>query len=255
MRRAAWLCIVLLVAARAASGDWTIEKFQWSGDASSTTPLEIVNQHGDVRTRSSGIDEIEVLANIQRMANDPFIAVVKIHDEASPVKIAVEWKLREDAVAGAATDEMTRRRVDVTVILPRLAPLRVETSDGLIEAKGHGAAVTAESVSGEIRLSTEGTVTARTDRGAIDAVLTGVEWDVPAIFTTGTGDITVWLPAEAEATVEAETQGVISTDYSIDILRAEPDDRKVASATIGGGGSKIQIQTIRGQIRLFRWPK
>ena len=255
MRRAGWLGIALLVSAQAWSGDWTIEKFQWSGDATSTTPIEIINHHGDVRTRSSGIDEIAVLANIQRMEDDPFTSHVEVIEVDSPIRIDISWTLREEASPDDATDEMAKRRVDVTVILPRSAPLRVETSDGLIEVKGHGAEVTAQSTSGDIRLSTEGAFVATTDRGAIDAVIKGSDWRGPATFETVTGDITVWLPKKVSADVEAETQGVISTDYSIDVQRAGPDDRKVASAVIGGGGPKIQIQTTRGQIRLFRWPR
>ena len=246
------ILIVLAVAGPATAEDWSIERFQWSGSTQRIVALEIVNPHGDVRTRSSGINEIEVLANIQNAPGDPYEAVVRIADETVPFRIEVEWKLREGADTGESKSGMEKRRVDLTVIVPRMSPLMVRTAAGLIEAKGHGAAVAAESESGEIRIKTEGTVSARSNRGAIDAVLGTIDQKTFSTFETTTGDITVWLPAGAAVTVEAQTEGVISTDYSIDIRRAEGGSRKNATATIGGGGPQLKIQTIRGQVRLFR---
>lgn len=255
MKRAAFLGIVLIIAVPATADDWSIERFQWSGSTKSGAAIEIVNQHGDVRTRSSGINEVEVLANIQHAPGDPYEAVVQISDETTPFAIDVEWKLREGAAAGDSTPGMAKRRVDLTVIVPRTSELTVRTATGLVEAKGHGAAVVAESASGDIRVSTEGKVSARTERGTIDAVLSRVDRTKSSTFETTTGDITVWLPADAAVTVEAETRGVISTDYSIEIRHDETDSRKIATATIGGGGPQLKIQTIRGQVRLFRTPK
>lgn len=252
MMRAILLGFVLIAANPATADDWSIERFQWSGSPKPGAAIEIVNQHGDVRTRSSGINEVEVLANIQHASDDPYEAVVRISDETDPFEVDVAWKLREGATVGESTPEMAKRRVDLTVILPRTSPLTVRTADGLVEAKGHGALVTAQSEGGEIRVSTEGTVSARSERGAIDAVLKTVDQKESSAFETSTGDITVWLPADAEVTVEAETMGVISTDFSIDIRRDETGRRKIATATIGGGGPHMKIKTIRGQVRVFQ---
>ena len=60
------------------------------------------------------------------------------------------------------------------------------------------------------------------------------------------------LGATAAVTVAAETTGVISTDYSIDIEHGASRNHKIATATLGGGGPKLEIRTLRGDIRLFR---
>jgi hypothetical protein len=255
MKRACLLGVALVIAGPATAEDWTIDRFQWSGSTKPGASIEIVNHHGDVRTRSSGINEVEILANIQHAPGDPYEAEIRVSDTSDPFGIEVEWNLRDGASAAESTPEMAKRRVDVTVIVPRTSRLTVRTTTGLVEAKGHGAAVVAESEDGEIRISTEGAISARSQHGSIDAVLGSVAPDSSSVFETTTGDIAVWLPGDASATVAAETLGVISTDYSIDIRRDESDGRKHATAVIGGGGAQLKIQTVRGQVRLFRTPK
>ncbi len=232
---------------------WQIEKFNWQGPIGEGRALEITNDLGDVRARLSSDDQIYVSAVIQRHRDDPHEADVRIGEHDGRMTIEPTFATQQSFDPEVLTEGMERRRIDLTVIVPLGARLEVRTRGGLIEAKGLESDVVASSTSGDVVVSILGSLQAHTERGEITATFKGTEWQEAPSLTTLTGDVSVWLPADADATVRAETSGLITTDYSIEIdSEPPPSEKKSATARIGKGRHELSIESTKGSVRILR---
>jgi hypothetical protein len=231
---------------------WQIERFQWARPLGSRGTIEIVNEYGDIRSRAGAVAQIEVSAVVQSVEGDPYEAKVGIDEREDRVVIEVGYSAAENRRELRETEEMKRRRVDLTVIFPSQARLEARTTRGLVEAKGLKSDVRADSLSGDIVISAGAGVQARTERGAIRVELKDDRWDAAPSLETVTGDISVWLPEDASVSIEAETEGHITTDYSVEIRRPAPGARKQALAKLGKGRQELRISSTRGNVSLFR---
>lgn len=232
------------------SGDWQTERLEQSRPLGENDTIEIRNEYGDIRCRAGAVEQVEVLSNSQRLKDDPLMPRIHIGQRDGRMVIEVSFVTDETRTESPETDEMKRRRVDLTVIMPAEARLVAHTRGGLIEAKGLEREMQADSLSGNIVVSTTATIRARTERGSIKLDLKSDQWEIAPSLETVTGNIEVWLPHVANLTISAETQGRITTDYSIDI-RNEAKTKHI-SARIGKGGATLPITTIRGDVLIFR---
>lgn len=233
---------------------WRIDKFQWQGPIGENRGIEISNELGDIRTRLSSDDQVFVSAVIQRHENDPHQGDVRIGEKDGRMTIEPAFAAAESFDPEILTEGMEKRRIDVTVIVPLGVRLIAHTAKGLIEAKGLESDVEATSTSGDVVVSIVGSVRARTERGAIHATLRSAEWKEAPALETLTGDVTVWLPPDADAVVKAETSGLITTDYSIDIAREGAGEKKSATAKIGEGKRRLTIRSTKGSVRILKSP-
>lgn len=233
--------------------DWRIERLRWSGAASASAAIEIDNPHGDVRCRFADGDEMSVTAIVQRHEEDPYAAELEV-SEGERLRLEVVYAAREGATGGEVAEGMERRRVDLMVLVPAGPKLEIRTDGGLVEAKGLHNDVHAASATGDVVLSVHGSVAARSERGALDVTLRDPDWGDPARVESATGQITIWLPPGSDAVVEAATEGILSTDYSIDISRDAGGRRKTARAVLGSGARSLSAVSDKGDIRLFRLP-
>ncbi|MGB5815541.1 MAG: hypothetical protein WBH75_19905 [Thermoanaerobaculia bacterium] len=234
------------------SGDWQIEHYRWSGSIAEGRAIDIRNNHGDIRCRFSDSEEVLVSAVIQRHSDDPRRAEMAIEESKDGLTIAVLYPPVDDPGASEVTPEMEKRRVDLTALIPAGSRLTAGTIKGLIEAKGLESDVEASSLSGNIVLATTGLVHARTEHGRIDAVLESDTWQGRPTLETVTGDITLFLPPSTDATIRAETRGLITTDYSIEISQEAAIGPKQAVARIGEGHLELAITSSKGNIRILK---
>ncbi len=249
--RTLFLCWTLWSAAalHARDDEWTIERLETTREAGTARTVAVRNVHGDVRCRVGEDDELYVLANVQRHAEDPRKADVLVDQEGGRITVEVVYP---EVTGGRITAEMERRRVDVTLLLPASASLQVTTADGLIEARGLSRPFAATSESGRVVFRTSGVAQVRNGRGTIDATFRATDWAEESTLVTSTGDVTVYLPPDAAARVTAETAGELSTDYSIEIEPHEHSSMKTAVARIGEGGGRLTVRSEKGRVRLLR---
>lgn len=237
------------------NGDWRIERWQWSGAVSEATAIAVRNDHGDVRCRPAEGNELMVLAMTQSHREDPYEAQVEVNADGDRMRVEVAYSAGQSGTGGKLPEGAERRRVDLTLLVPEGPVLEVRTVDGLIEAKGIRNSIRAESSRGDVTISTAGSATSRTAHGATEVVFGNTDWQEAPRIETDTGAITVWLPAEADARVEARTEGIISTDFSLEISREPSGRRKTALAVLGEARQELTVSSVKGDIRLFRQPR
>jgi len=126
-------------------------------------------------------------------------------------------------------------------------PSKLSTSGGSIDVSDSTGDLDLRSSGGGIRLrDDDGKVDAHTSGGSVSAELRanrGIN------LSTSGGNITVRLPQDIHATIDAETSGGrVSSDFPLSATELTDSDH--LKGAIGGGGAPIELHTSGGNIRL-----
>jgi DUF4097 and DUF4098 domain-containing protein YvlB len=132
--------------------------------------------------------------------------------------------------------------------------LRLSTGDGRIEAMGLDGRLDASSGDGRIQI--EGrfdSLNLKTNDGGIDArVLTGSKMSSSWSVRTGDGSVTLRLPENFQADLEAHTgDGRITMDFPI--LASGTFGRSELRGKLNGGGPALIVHTGDGSIRIQKY--
>jgi DUF4097 and DUF4098 domain-containing protein YvlB len=128
--------------------------------------------------------------------------------------------------------------------------VRASSGNGEVTVDGAEGEVEASSGNGTIRVRTsKGPVSAHTGNGSIDVEMRSLARQDDMEFTTGNGSITVALPSNISAQIDANgSMRNFETDFPMTIGRGW--DGGHVRGTIGNGNNRIRLSTGNGQIRL-----
>jgi len=143
--------------------------------------------------------------------------------------------------------------------------IEVEEAAGVVMAAnaggsiqvGHAQSVRLEATGGSIRLrGSSGALRAVSDVGSILAeLMPGVRLQDSAL-STGTGDITVFIPSNIPLTVKALNEtgqlGRIISEFPEILIQTLQQSRMLAEGTLNGGGPVLQLTSTGGTIYLRR---
>ncbi len=145
-----------------------------------------------------------------------------------------------------------------------LQKVQAKTSGGDVFVRGVGGPVVAYTSGGEIRIQkARSSVNAKTSGGNVFVEMTPEDFTVPhwaKIYSSG-GDLTLVLPRNLPATISAVIKVrnhrlrdlSIKSDFPLKIERTEKSDwnREIrATGDINGGGDKIELGTVDGNIEI-----
>jgi hypothetical protein len=250
---ASLLALAPVLSARAEEpvpADWRIERIDREVKVPADAALTIGNRWGDLRVRAGEAGRVLLHAVVQHHAEDPRELAIETTEVGGGLRLDVSWSADEPTTPGA----WARRRADLAVEVPAHCDLRIRTEEGLIEVKGHAGPLQAGSAAGDLRLRVAGgPLSARTERGSILAVLAAESWNQAARFEAPSGDVEVQFPARTDASVVLETQGALTTDFSLEVEHVGPLAKR-ARARLGRGGGEVLLQSRRGDLRILLLP-
>lgn len=235
------------------TADWRVEPFEWRGELAAVDVVAVRNPYGDVRARRAE-EGAAVYAMMQRHRQDPRAWTIAIDEREKRLAIEVvpaAGAPSEDAATAAA---WAFRRVDMTVYVPAGAKLEVETAGGLIEAKRLRSDVEARSASGEVVITTAGSVDARSDTGAIRYSCLDAGWAGSARLATRTGDVAVVLPRDVDAELTVRTRGAVAGDGA-PLAAATREDGGPLHAVLGTGANPVTIESESGNVEIRTIPR
>jgi len=131
-----------------------------------------------------------------------------------------------------------------------------------LEATANNGPVSADGVSGRIRLETRngpigledvgGDVTARTQNGPLSVVLSGTTWAGEKLDAeTRNGPISVSIPAGYAAVLETGTEnGPFSTEIPLQVRLEPGQSQRRFQAVLGGGGPLVRVVTTNGPAKI-----
>lgn len=233
---------------------WRLEAVEWKADLSpEVSRIAIVNHHGNLQVRGAEEGKVEVVGHRQRHADDPRLPDVLL--ERRDGEMTVEVRYPPEEAGFKAPDTWRKRRIDITVYVPKTLPLRVETLHGRALVKGYAGDIDAVSESGPVQIVTSGAVSARSNHGDVFARLHSSEWGRPQVLESQTGELRVEVPWGAEFKASLETQGEITSDFSMDLDWPPGGRLKKARVEAGAGHGEIQMTSGRGHLKLIRRPQ
>ncbi len=235
--------------------------FRWQGAVAAGKAVEIKGVNGDVRAELGGGNTVEVVA-VKRAGNsDPASVSVKLIEHAGGITVCAVYPQRdggpgrcEPGGRGGMNVYKNDVKVDFVVRVPEGVNFIGRTVNGTVQAQGLSANAEAYTVNGNIKVSADGIVQARTVNGSITASCGRADWREALEFNTVNGSIELALPANAQAEIQARTvNGGISTDLPL-FVQGEVSKRRLNGVLGSGGnpGRQLKMETVNGSIHVTK---
>jgi len=233
--------------------------FDWSGSIARGDQIEIKGVFGNVKAvLASGSDVVVTATKIGKP--DQVAAVdIDIVTHSGGVTICAVYPdvagQQPNRCAPGNDGNMSVRdsangavQVEFIVRVPKEVVFVGRTLAGDVEAIGLESDAFLSTLFGDVRLSTTRLGTATTMSGSIVASIGLPDWGRDLEFQTMSGDITLEVPSNTDAEVEASaTGGSITSDFPLS--QTLPG---VMRGKIGAGGPMLRLATMAGNIRLKR---
>jgi hypothetical protein len=237
---------------------WTpsADGFKWNGVVNQGQSIEIKGINGDVQAEPSNGNEVEVVATKKARRSDVNSVELKVVQHAGGVTICALYPSDgyepNTCEPGENKGRNSARNNDVRVDFVVRVPYRVgfagRTINGEISATSLSGNVISRTINGSIKISTTGYADASTINGEIQARVGDASWPKDLSFSTINGGITLDLPSNASAEVDAKTMnGSITSDFP---LETSNFNRKHIKGKIGVGGRSLTLKTLNGSINL-----
>ena len=165
--------------------------FEWHGPVARGSFIEIRGINGNVRAEPSTSGEVEVVAKVDGPRSRVSVQVQLMQQENGVTVCSV---FPGEKVCRAPGDNGPGARVDFVVRVPEGVDFLGSTVNGGVEAESLKSDVQAFTVNGQVRVSTTGTLQAKTVNGSIDAALLKPFWSKPPELSTVNGGIRLVLP-------------------------------------------------------------
>lgn len=253
------LVVVASLGASSAEAQEARETFQWSGTIQSGDVVTIRGINGEIVATAAGGGELTIEAVKSGRRSQPETVRIEVIEDAQGVLVCAVYPDaggEEPNRCGRGNDyemnvDKNDVRVDFQVGVPAGVRLDAGTVNGDVEATGLTGKVKATTVNGSIEVETRATASATTVNGSIDAAVGTSAWDGPLSFKTVNGGITLSVPGGTAADVVMETlNGAIESDFPFTIQGRMGFPHRRLKGAIGGGGERLEIETVNGSIRL-----
>jgi hypothetical protein len=241
----------------AAAAPLAAQDFRWHGALANGKTLEVRGVSGRVRAVRATGAEAEVTATKRGRRNDPAEVEIKVEEDADGVTICALYPTKRGVRSGECRpgrgNGHDMKETDVSVDFEVRVPAGVDfvgaTVNGDVVATDLPADARVSTVNGDVDVTAGGTAEGTTVNGSIRARVGRAAWTGTLEFTTVNGGITVTLPADLDADVEATTvNGAIDSDFPITVQgRIRPRE---FHGRIGKGGRRLELTTVNGSIQL-----
>jgi hypothetical protein len=234
------------------------EEFRWTGAVAAGGAVEVKGVNGAISAEKASGSEVEVRATKRGRRQRPSEVEIKVLEHARGITVCAVYP----TPSGAAPNEcqaggggrMNVRDNDVQVEFEVRLPAGLgfvgRTVNGAVRAKGLAGDVEAHTVNGSVEIATAGNARAETVNGSVRATLGRADWADAASFKTVNGAITLALPADLDASLEASTvNGSVRTDFTLSEARVT---RRSLRGTVGKGGRRLALGTVNGSIHVQR---
>lgn len=233
------------------------EEFDWSGVVAPGDRIEIKNISGNVRASFTSASEVLVHATKTGRDSDPASVAIEVVRHADGVTICAVYP----DVPGHAPNEclpglqgnLSSRDNDVSVEFAVSVPAGVEfvgrAVGGDVVAEDIKSDVLVTTVGGDVTLSTEGIAEASSVYGSLNVTIGRASPGRDLVFRTVNGNVTVRIPVNTSAEVLATTtSGAIASEFYLE------GTRYMKTGTLGGGGPRLTLSTINGNVNLREGP-
>jgi hypothetical protein len=234
-----------------------VADFVWHGAVGTGQTVEVKGVNGDIIAERSANGEIEVRAEKRARRSDPEAVRIEVVEHAGGVTVCAVYpssRGRENTCEPGSGGRNSARNNDVRVTFYVSVPEDVgflgKTVNGDVRVHDLASEVGARSVNGDIEISTTGFAEASTVNGSIDAAMDGYDVASGLSFSTVNGSISLDLPDDVDADVDAGwLNGRLETDLPLELIGRV--SLRSARGVLGDGGPELNLRTVNGSIHIF----
>jgi DUF4097 and DUF4098 domain-containing protein YvlB len=249
---------LLFVAAWGFSADRYQEVIDQTYQLTAGGSVALENVNGDVSIEVWERDEVHVHA-VKSAGSQELLDELKVEIDADPsaVRIHTEYpsSRRSKDRDHDHSFEGNHTKVEYTLTVPRTAKIDdVDLVNGSLLIVGVEGGVEASTVNGNIVVREgAGPAELETVNGGIELRVDRVAFDDEIALETVNGTIDLYLARSAGAEIRAETvNGRLSNDLGIDVRKGKYVGASF-DGTVGGGGPRIDLETVNGSIAVHTW--
>jgi len=233
------------------------QDFDWSGRVPSDGMLEIKGISGRIEARPASGTEARVTAEMTARRSNPSSVRVEMIESGDGLTFCAVYPTpegkRENYCASGSEGRMSTERndvqVDFIVHVPAGVSFVARNVNGDVIAEGLASDVRVETVNGDVEIETTGAAEASTVNGSIEAAFGVSTLRSDVEFSTVNGGITLDVPDDFNAELDAEwLNGHLDSDLPLS-LRGRMG-RRSARGTLGDGGARLEVSTVNGSIRI-----
>ncbi|MCU1229717.1 MAG: hypothetical protein JWO97_2601 [Acidobacteria bacterium] len=247
----------LAVAASAGTLRETVDR---TFDARAGATLTLSNTNGSITIHTWDQPRIRVQAEKKVESSDDAVAKSTMKDlriDLTPQNggLAVLTHYPREGGGIGLWDLLTGSRASASVTfevtVPRAMNVDVDNVNGSVHLSDLRGKMNLETTNGRIEVvHCAGRLDAETTNGGIRAELTAVDAGQPISLETTNGRISVSLPSNVAASVDASTtNGSIHTDLPIATTRT---GKSTLRGTLNGGGADLKLRTTNGSIEITK---
>ena len=236
------------------------DSFTWSGRIAAGNTVRIHNLAGAINVERSGSGQVEVTGLKTYRRGDPADVRFEVVPQGGDVTICAIWyegRCTDDGPkSGPRRDDNDRDNdvsVTFTVKLPAGVKLEASGVSSDVSVTGATAGVSANSVSGDVKVSgaSTGAIRANSVSGDIEIGVDQLSGSGDLEFSTVSGDVDITLPANLDADVRMSTlSGDLRSDFPL-TTQGETRRRNM-EARIGSGGRLLKFNSVSGNVTLRR---
>lgn len=186
-----------------------IKPYKWFGESRSAKHVRIINPFGNITSRTSNFENIEMSGVIQLIGDKPGIHKIDIIEKQDVTEIVVSYPNGIRNAKGQLTG-----RFDLGVWLPSWAKVEAETDFGDIKIKRSASDVIARSNTGKIAIGTMGFVDAYSKKGDITIDLYNEAFTDELKAYSESGSVKVYVPQQAHLKLNINAEGKIKHNFA-----------------------------------------
>lgn len=252
LRRLSILAVIITLTAAALAQDEGRE-FHWTGKLAPDQLLAIKNINGDIDATAVNTDQVEVTAE-KSGPNADRIRIVVVPGGQGVTICAIypggSTNCGSDESNYSGSGHGNNGKVHFTIRLPKNVRFAADDVNGNVNAEDLGREVRANSVNGNVDVSTTSWVQAETVNGRIKASMGDAGWNGTLKIESVNGSIELDMPGDLSADVKfSSVNGHIDSDFPLTISNGWPVGHS-ASGIIGKGGRELAIKTVNGNVEL-----
>jgi DUF4097 and DUF4098 domain-containing protein YvlB len=256
--RKLFLTFLLLAITGAAPAETLREPVDRTIDIRPGGEISLVNVNGKITITSWDQPRVRLQAEKYVESHDEQAAKkamqqLRIEVKATANGLSIETRQPNNNGPGGFLEALFGDHVNMGVryelTVPRSVNLNVENTNGSVHVEDLSGRLNLETTNGRIEVARcSGSVNAGTTNGAIRAELLQVASGASMRLETTNGGITLAIPSNLAANIEAgTTNGSVTTDVPITTTRFEKHSLR---GTMNGGGGLIRLSTTNGGIRI-----
>ena len=229
---------------------WESERIERDLETQPGESLRVKNVNGNIDIVGWDNGHIQLVAIKEAKSGRGYSAKEKLdHMEVSIERAGNGWEIMTLIDRKWKSRRMNNTRISYELKVPHELLLDIETTNGEVHVDSYDGEVRLESTNGNlIAKSIRGNFEGDTTNGSIRLEL--LEYDGGQLkCRTTNGNVTLTVPADIQADVSARTtNGTVKTDIPMKISGTM--SRNKINGTLNGGGSRIDLRTTNGSIRI-----